>query len=120
MRRTFLALSIVISAHDVLAQEPLFLRIRATEAARTGAIGTGTAATDDDLAARARAVREAIWTRSADRAHRAIASICKGCLTPSGGDINGPESQSAALGETTAPAGSDAVSVVRAERQVTP
>lgn len=51
------------------AEEPLFLRIRPS---------------DDDaaVAARARALREAVWARSDRRARIAIASVCTGCLKP--------------------------------------
>ena len=58
------------------AQEPLFLRIRPSDAPPP-AIGTGGA---DAAVAAARASREAVWERSTVRANIAIASVCTGCL----------------------------------------
>ncbi|MCJ2008182.1 hypothetical protein MKK55_04220 [Methylobacterium sp. J-059] len=58
------------------AQEPLFLRIRPSDAPPP-AIGSG--GVDPEIAA-ARAAREAVWERSTVRANIAIASVCTGCL----------------------------------------
>lgn len=59
------------------ADEPLLLRIRPND--------------DAAVAARARALREAVWARSDRRARIAIASVCTGCLKPlpppPGGDV---------------------------------
>ncbi|TXN54329.1 hypothetical protein FV230_29015, partial [Methylobacterium sp. WL6] len=57
------------------AQEPLFLRIRPSDAPPP-AIGSG--GVDPEIAA-ARAAREAVWERSTVRANIAIASVCTGC-----------------------------------------
>lgn len=59
------------------AQEPLFLRIRPSDAPLPEMDGSGRSE-----AASARAVREAVWERSAVRARLAIASVCTGCLGP--------------------------------------
>lgn len=59
------------------AQEPLFLRIRPSDAAPR-AIGSG--GSDAEIARAARAAREAVWERSTVRANLAIASVCTGCL----------------------------------------
>ena len=61
------------------AEEPLFLRIRPNG---SDSPGSPDRASDEALAARARAMREAVWTRSDTRARIAIASVCTGCLKP--------------------------------------
>ena len=65
-------------ASGASAQEPLFLRIRPSDAA-PGAIGRG-GPSDAEIARAAHAAREAVWARSTDRARLAIASVCTGCL----------------------------------------
>ncbi|WP_375464612.1 hypothetical protein [uncultured Methylobacterium sp.] len=62
------------------AQEPLFLRIRPSDAA-PGAIGRD-GLSDAEVARAAHAARETVWVRSAVRARWAIASVCTGCLGP--------------------------------------
>ncbi|GAA0280194.1 hypothetical protein GCM10008965_54190 [Methylorubrum aminovorans] len=60
------------------AQEPLYLRIRASPEARLdGAAGAGP--TGGPLAA-GRARGESAWERSDRRARIAIASVCTGCM----------------------------------------
>ncbi|GEP10737.1 hypothetical protein [Methylobacterium gnaphalii] len=57
-----------LMASPAFAEEPLFLRIRPND--------------DEAVAARARALREAVWARSDRRARIAIASVCTGCMKP--------------------------------------
>lgn len=68
--------SLPLARLPAAAQEPLFLRIRPSDAPPP-AIGSGGA--DAEIAA-ARAAREAVWERSTIRANIAIASVCTGCL----------------------------------------
>lgn len=71
-----LAAALALAGSPSSAQEPLFLRIRPSDAAPP-ALGSGGA--DAEIAA-ARAAREAVWERSTIRANIAIASVCTGCL----------------------------------------
>ena len=71
MRRlvyAILAGSCLLATPARAEDEPLFLRIRPND--------------DAADAARARALREAVWARSDRRARIAIASVCSGCLKP--------------------------------------
>lgn len=72
-----LATGLVLASPAVLAQEPLFLRIRPSDAPPRE-IGSG--GSDAEIARAARAAREAVWERSTMRANLAIASVCTGCL----------------------------------------
>lgn len=62
-------LAAVAGLQPTHAHEPLFLRIRPA-----GVLS------DEEVARQARLAREAVWTRSDQRARAAIASICAGCL----------------------------------------
>lgn len=76
--RTILAsATLLLTLPPALAEEPLFLRIR-PQGSPPGAIGSGGPSSDEIAAARA--AREAVWERSTQRANRAIASVCTGCL----------------------------------------
>ena len=85
MRGVLLALLVALPAPCIvlpgacLAQEPLLLRIRPNDAPPREA-GAGGAPSDAEVAAQARAAREAVWERADRRARQAIASVCTGCL----------------------------------------
>ncbi|GJE18889.1 hypothetical protein AIGOOFII_3622 [Methylobacterium marchantiae] len=88
MGRTILASRIfafclvcALAGSPVLAQEPLLLRIRPSDAA-PAEIGAGGGMPSAEEVARARAAREAVWERADRRARIAIASVCTGCLQP--------------------------------------
>lgn len=88
MRSLLFALSIACltglpgAAVPARAQEPLLLRIRPNDAALPMGGGSGQMLSEAEVAARARAAREAVWQRAERRARIAIASVCTGCLPP--------------------------------------
>lgn len=90
MRSLLLACLFVPATLSAATAEPLLLRIR-PNGSLPEALGSAGPLSDAEIAAQARAAREAVWERSNRRARIAIASVCTGCLPARPPNLSRPE-----------------------------